>query len=189
MKKSLVKFFILCFLVSSSAFCEDYSEFDEIKQQALALYSTKNYNEAFSLLDNLPANEKDEEIFLVLANISEEIKNSNTAIQFLNKALDKDYTYYKAYYNLGCIFASKKSYMLASNNFELTIKYNKDFAPAYYNLANCQIKLKNYEEAKKNLIKALELEPDNQNALYNLAYCYKMLNKTKQAKKIAESIS
>ncbi len=188
MKKIILKIFIVCFLINLPAFCDGQDEFAEVKEQAIALYSTKNYDEAYKLLENLPANQKDEETFLLLANISEEIKNSNTAIQYLNKALDKDYTYYKAYYNLGCIFASKKSYMLASNNFELAIKYNKDFTPAYYNLANCQMKLKNFDEAKKNLIKALELEPNNKDILYNLAYCYKQLNKTKQAKKIAETI-
>ena len=101
--------------------------------------------------------------------------------------LDKNYSFYKAYYNLGCIFAKKKSYLLASNNFELAIKYNKNFASAYYNLACCQIKLKNYEQAKKNLIKAIDLEPENRDFYYNLAYCYKQLNKIKQAKKILET--
>ena len=159
----------------------------EIKEQAYALYATKNFSEAFQLLDNLPNAEKNEEVFLILANIAEENKDDNLAIKNLNKALDKNNTYYKAYYNLGCIFARKKSYMLASNNFELAIKYNKAFASAYYNLATCQINLKNYELAKKNLLKAIELEPKNKDFYYNLALCYKELNKEKQAKKILET--
>lgn len=158
----------------------------EIKQQAIALYTTGNYNEAFKLLDNLNANEKTDEVFLLLANIAQENNDDNTAIQNLNKALDKNYSFYKAYYNLGCIFAQKQSYLLASNNFELTIKYNKAFAPAYYNLAYCQLKLKNYNQAKKNLIKAIELSPQNKDYYYNLAYCYKELHKEKQAKKILD---
>ncbi len=156
----------------------------DIKQQAIALYTTGNFNEAFELLDNLPASEKNEVIFLLLANIAQEKGDDNVAIQNLNKALDKNYTFYKAYYNLGCIFASKKSYLLASNNFELAIKYNKGFPSAYYNLACCQIKLKNYEGAKKNLIKAIELSPSNKDYYYNLAFCYKELHKEKQAQKI-----
>lgn len=158
----------------------------EIKQQAIALYTTGNYNEAFKLLDNLPASEKNEEVFLLLANIAQENNDDNMAIQNLNKALDKDYTFYKAYYNLGCIFASKNSWLLASNNFELAIKYNKNFASSYYNLACCQIKLKNFEQAKKNLIKAIELNPQNKDYYFNLAYCYKELHKEKQAQKILE---
>ena len=170
-------------VLASSALAENSKE---IKEQAYALYATKNFNEAFQLLDRLPNDEKNEEVLLMLANIAEENKNDNLAIKNLNKALDKNNTYYKAYYNLGCIFARKKSYFLASNNFELAIKYNKTFASAYYNLACCQINLKNYELARKNLIKAIELEPKNKDFYYNLALCYKELNKEKQAKKALE---
>lgn len=189
-KKNLLKLYVLFFFFAFCPFAlaDSDSSVEEAKQQALALYATKNYTEAFNLLENLPSEEKNEDIFLVLSNISQENKNDNKAIQYLNKALDKDYTYYKAYYNLGLIFASRNSYLLASNNFELAIKYNKDFAPSYYNLAYCQIKLKNYDEAKKNLIKALELEPKNKDIYYNLALCYKELNKPKQAKKILDSL-
>ncbi len=173
--------------LSTITLAENNINMEDIKQQAYALYATQNYKEAQKLLENLPVKEKNPEIFLLLANISEENGNDNEAIQNLNKALDIDYTYYKAYYNLGCIFAKKKSYLLASNNFELAIKYNKEFASAYYNLACCQIKLKNYSQAKKNLIKAIELEPQNKDFYYNLAYCYKQLNKTKQAKKLLDT--
>jgi len=159
---------------------------NDIKQQAIALYVTQNYEEAFKLLDNLPANEKTEEDFLLIANIMQERGDENSAIQNLNKAINKNYSFYKAYYNLGCILASRGSYLLASNNFELAIKYNKTFASSYYNLACCQIKLKNYEQAKKNLIKAIELNPQNKDYYFNLAYCYKELHKEKQAQKILE---
>mgnify|MGYP003571324272 CR=1 FL=1 len=184
LKKYLILFFVLYFST-----CNIYAnQFDakEIKQKAIALYTTKNYNEAFVLLDNLPMNEKNEEIFLLLSNIAQENGNDNLAIQNLNKALDKNYTYYKAYYNLGCIFAKKKSYLLAQNNFELAIKYSKNFAPAYYNLACCQMKLNNFETAKKNLIKAIEFDTTNKDYYYNLAYCYKKLNQSKQAQKILD---
>ena len=185
-KKILLKIFVLCLVFIGAAFAQE-NDFDDIKQQAVALYATGNYQEAFELFDNLPSAEKDEGVFLLLANIAQENKDDNTAIQNLNKALDKNYAFYKAYYNLGCIFASKKSYLLASNNFELTIKYNKAFAPAYYNLACCQMKLQNFEGAKKNLIKALELDALNKDYYYNLAFCYKKLNKTKDAKKILDA--
>lgn len=185
-KKYLPLILMLLCCNTSMAFLQDDKKINDIKQQAIALYTTKNYSEAFELLDNLPTNAKDEEVFLLLANISEEKNNLNSAIQNLNKAIDKNHTFYKAYYNLGCIFASKGSYLLASNNFELTIKHNKTFAPAYYNLACCQMKLKNYAIAKKNFIKALEIEPTNKDIYFNLAYCYKKLGKEKDAKKILE---
>ncbi len=181
LKKGLLTVFLLC----SFAFAHS----DDAKQQAIALYATGNYSEAYEKLVSLPSNEKDENVFLLLANISEKNGKDNKAIQYLNKALDKNYSFYKAYYNLGCIFAKKKSYLLASNNFEFAIKYNKNFAPAYYNLACCQMMLKNYDSAKKNLIKALEMEPNNKDYMYNLILCYKELNQTKQAKKLLNTYS
>ncbi len=173
------KLFLAIFLLTSISFASE-----DLKQQAIALYATGNYSEAYEKFLELPSSERDENVFLLMANISEEQSKDNKAIQYLNKALDKNYSFYKAYYNLGCIFAKKNSYLLASNNFEFAIKYNKNFAPAYYNLACCQMKLKNYEVAKKNFIKALDLEPKNQDYLYNLALCYKELGQIKQAKKI-----
>ena len=182
------KFFglLFLFLITSGSFASNYENIKEIRQQAIALYATQNYEEAFELLNNLPKNEKTEEDFLLIANIYQEKNDDNAAVQCLNKALTKNPTFYKAYYNLGCIFAARKSYLLASNNFELAIKYNKTFSSAYYNLACCQIKLKNYDNAKKNLLKAIELNPQNKDYYFNLAYCYKELKKEKQAKKILD---
>ncbi len=182
--------YIFVFLLSFTSFGANQADNEGIKekkQQALALYATKNYDEAFKILDNLPIEYKDEEIFLILSNIQTYKNQDNLAIENLNKALDKDYKFYKAYYNLGCILAKKNSYLLAMNNFELALKYNKEFAPAYYNLACCQMKLKNYKMAKKNLIKALELNPKNKDIYYNLALCYKELNNKKQAQKMLEA--
>mgnify|MGYP003571470272 CR=1 FL=1 len=159
----------------------------DIKEEAIALYKTGNYSAALEKLSSIPSSDKDETIFLLMANILENQGKDNKAIQYLNKSLDKNNSFYKAYYNLGCIFAKKKSYLLASNNFEFAIKYNKNFAPSYYNLACCQMKLKNYDAAKRNLIKALEFEPKNKDYLYNLAYCYKELNEIRKAKKIIET--
>ena len=185
MRKGL--FWILfSFLIISNSFANDFEKIKETKQQAIALYATQNYEEAFELLNNLPASEKNEDDFLLIANIYQEKNDDNAAIQNLNKALAKNPAFYKAYYNLGCIFAERKSYLLASNNFELAIKYNKTFSSAYYNLACCQIKLKNYDLAKKNLLKAIELSPQNKDYYFNLAYCYKELKKEKQAKKILD---
>ena len=129
------------------------TDWQDVKSQGIALYATKNYKEAYELLNSIPQNKKDEVVYLLISNILQEQGKDNAAISNLNKSLDKNFEYYKAYYNLGCIFVNKKSNLLALNNFELAIKYKKDFAPAYYNLAVVQMELKDYKSAKKNLIK------------------------------------
>lgn len=191
-EKKCAKLFILFFIaffiliLTSSTFAAD-KNYSDLKNQAFALYATENYSEAFKILDDFPLSEKDENIYLVLSNIAEENNDDNLAIANLNKALNKNYEFYKAYYNLGCIFAKKKSYVLALNNFEISAKYKKDFAPTYFNLGCCFLKLKDYKSAKKNFIKALELDNTSKETYYNLAYCYKMLNKQSAAKRMLKA--
>ena len=181
--KNFFKIFLTLLILSNFVLAQDVKE---VKDKAIALYVTKNYDEAKKILESLPINQKDSETFLLLSNIAQENGNDNLAIKYLNNAIDKDNTYYRAYYNLGCILAKRKSYNWASKNFELALQFKKDFSPAYYNLALCRMKEGNYSEAKKDLIKALQYDPKNKDCMYNLAYCYKKLNKLKQAQKILD---
>ena len=159
---------------------------EELSKQATAFYSDNNFHKTMELILQINECERSAQDWLILGNLFDEKGEKQNAIFMYQKATFADVKYYKAYYNLGCIFASKNSWLLASNNFELAIKYNKNFASSYYNLACCQIKLKNFEQAKKNLIKAIELNPQNKDYYFNLAYCYKELHKEKQAQKILE---
>ena len=83
-------------LSCNTVFAQD-TNIQEIKQQAIALYSTKNYKEAEKLLKNLPPDEKTDEIYILLSNLALENNNINLAIQNLNKAIDKNQKCYKAY--------------------------------------------------------------------------------------------
>lgn len=170
-------------LNASPAFCADDID---VKTQAYALYNTNNGTEALKLLNNLPLDKKDEEVFVIIANIYEDRKDVDKAVENLNKALIINPEYYKAYYNLGCIFLEKKAYELAEKNLLLAIKYNKEFAYSYYNLGTLYLRTGNYEKAKKNLIKAIYLKNDDKDFYLNLAYAYKFLNKEKESKKMLE---
>ena len=158
----------------------------DIKTQAYALYNPNNGTEALKLLNNLPLDKKDEEVFVIIANIYEDRKDTDKAVENLNKALIINPEYYKAYYNLGCIFLEKKAYGLAEKNLLLAIKYNKEFPYSYYNLGTLYLRTGNYEKAKKNLIKAIYLKNDDKDFYLNLAYAYKFLNKEKESKKMLE---
>ena len=158
----------------------------DIKTQAYALYNTNNGTEALKLLNNLPLDKKDEEVFVIIANIYEDRKDTDKAVENLNKALIINPEYYKAYYNLGCIFLEKKAYGLAEKNLLLAIKYNKEFPYSYYNLGTLYLRTGNYEKAKKNLIKAIYLKNDDKDFYLNLAYAYKFLNREKESKKMLE---
>ncbi len=163
-----------------------WADNSDIKTEAYALYNTNNLNEALRLLENLPNEEKDEEIFVLIANIYEDKLNIDKAVENLNKAIIINPEYYKAYYNLGCIFLNKKAFELAESNLLLAIKYNKDFAYSYYNLGTLYLRCGKYEKAKKNLIKAIYLKNDEKDFYINLAYAYKFLGKEKEAKRLLE---
>ena len=171
------------FAFSAPAFCAD--EID-VKTQAYALYNTNNGTEALKLLNNLPLDKKDEEVFVIIANIYEDKKDVDKAVENLNRALILNPEYYKAYYNLGSIFLEKKAYELAEKNLLLAIKYNKEFPYSYYNLGTLYLRTGEYEKAKKNLIKAIYLKNDDKDFYLNLAYAYKFLNKEKESKKMLE---
>lgn len=183
---AIITCFCLIFGISFLNFDKAWAEDNDVKTEAYALYNTNNINEALKLLENLPLEQKDEEVFVLIANIYEDKLDLNKAVENLNKALVINPEYFKAYYNLGCIFLNKKAYELAEKNLLLAIKYNKDFAYSYYNLGTLYLRTGKYEKAKKNLIKAIYLKGDEKDFYINLAYAYKFLGKEKESKKLLE---
>ncbi len=185
----LILFFSIFFQDVQSAEILSDKEILDIKNEAFALYSTDNKEEALELINRIPQNRRDEDVFVVLGNIYDDMGKRGTAIENYNKASLVSSKAYKAYYNIGCILLKKKSYTLAKKNFKLSIKNNREFSYAYYNLASCYIAEENYSKAKKYLIKAIALKADEKDFYINLAYCYKMLGNEKAAAKIVDSLN
>lgn len=186
MKSKLILAILLIF--TQSAFCQELSGDDifDIKQNAYALYNTNHLDEAYELLNKIPDEKKDAEAFLILANIEEDKGDENKAIKSLKSSISKDSEFYKAYYNLGCIFMKRRIYALAVDNFKLAIKYNNKNPYGFYNLGCAYMNLGEYKKAKKNFIKAIYLKNDEKNFYYNLAYVNKKLGKEKDSKKIID---
>lgn len=158
----------------------------DIKQNAFALYNTNHINEAYEMLNKIPNDKKDEEIYLILANIEQDKNNEDEAIKNLEFAIQKKPEFYKAYYNLGCIFMKKRIYPVAIANFELAKKYNKENPYIFYNLGCAYMNAGEFKKAKKNFIKAIYLKNDEKSFYYNLAYVNKKLGKEKDSKKIID---
>ena len=158
----------------------------DIKQNAFALYNTNHINEAYEMLNKIPNDKKDEEIYLILANIEQDKNNEDDAIKNLELAIQKKPEFYKAYYNLGCIFMKKRIYPVAIANFELAKKYNKENPYIFYNLGCAYMNAGEFKKAKKNFIKAIYLKNDEKTFYYNLAYVNKKLGKEKDSKKIID---
>ena len=185
----LVLFFCGFYSFANSAELLSDKEILDIKNEAFALYSTNNKKEALELINKIPQNRRDSDVFVVLGNIYDDLGQRGVAIENFNKAATIDDKAYKAYYNIGCILLKKKSYALAEKNFKLSIKSNSEFAYSYYNLASCYLAKENYSKAKKYLIKAISIKADEKDFYINLAYCYKMLGDDKAAQKIVDSLN
>ena len=78
MKKILELSFVFLFL-SSFVLAANQSD---IKQEAIALYKTGNYDAAYEKLLSIPSGEKDETTFLLMANVLEMQGKDNKAIHF-----------------------------------------------------------------------------------------------------------
>ena len=172
---------VLTFMFILSGFAIAGESVKELQEQARFFYNTNDLNQAKTILQKIPEDEKSPEDWLLLANISEEEDKNLDAVFFLQKAILKDKDYYKAYYNLGNIYFSFGKINTAIENYKKAIDLKKDFAYAHYNLGNCYLAQKNYTKAKYSYGRAIRLKADEPSFYYNLAYTYKMQKKDKKA--------
>ncbi len=174
----IILFLITAILPSFAA--DDYTV---MKKDIIALYNSNNLQDAYLLIAKVPEEQRDADLWLILANITQDYDKELDSIFLLQKAIAVDPTYYKGYYNLGNLYLKDNKIVKAINNYELAIKYNKEFPYSYYNLGICHYKDGNYSKAKFNFLKAIKLKPTEQNFYYNLALTYKKMNNKKMAEK------
>lgn len=184
----ILSFFNAGFCLAQNVEQNNYTD-SEIIEYFRASYNLEKYDEALKLIEALPKEKYDEEIYLLLGNIAQSKGNNEKTVENYNSALKINPKFYKAYYNLGNFYFIKSDYNLAIENYKKATKFNKDFAPAYYNLGCAYLKLEKPKNAKPNFIRAISINPQNPNYYYNLAIAYKMLKKEKTAQKILDSLN
>ena len=80
---------------------------DDIIKQACVLYNENKYELAFHMLNNVEDKNKTPLAYFIMANILSDYERPLDAIFSLQKAIQLDEKYYKAYYNLGNLYADK----------------------------------------------------------------------------------
>lgn len=184
MKKIIRIFFILCLIftfANQNVFAED--DFAVQKKEIVALYNANKLEDAYRLIANIDENKRDAELWLLLANITQDYGNPDDSIQFLDKSIQKDVKFYKAYYNLGNIYLEKNKVVKAIENYKLAVKYNKEFAYGYYNLGCAYMKDAQFSKAKSSFSKAISIKNNEKDFYYNLALAYKKTGNDKKAQK------
>lgn len=110
-------------------------------------------------------------------------ENFDDASSHYLKAIEKNNTDFRAYYNLGNTLYKKKMYADAVSQYQKALKnaQNKDEQKsALYNLGNAQFQNKDLKSAIDSYQKALKLDPNNADILKNLRIAKKQENQKKQ---------
>ena len=168
-------------MVSKEQVKEELERVQNLSQQAVALYTDNNLDEALNTFLKIPEKYRTAQDNLLVGNILLDLGKPEDAVFMYKRAILADECFYKPYYNIGNICLNDDKYFMAIDYYKKAIRYAPDFPYAYYNLACAYIKAGELKKAKSNLVKAIELKKTDANFHYNLAYVYKKLNKPKQA--------
>ena len=152
-------------------------------EEAIAFYNTNDIDNAYALLKKIPKNQLKDMDYLLMANIMQDKNKLDEAEIYLQKALEINPKFYKAYYNLGNIAAGYGKNDTAIKYYKKAIKYNKNFAYSYYNAGICYARKQEFKTAKSYFNRAILRKNNDADFYYNLAYVYKKLGNTKNAEK------
>lgn len=88
----------------------------------------------------------------------ENMGDKNKALEFLNQAIVRDYTFLDAYMNKGKILYDQKKYNDAIKTYQLALNVQSTYADAYFWMGKCQEALGHKYEAKLNYERAYGLD-------------------------------
>lgn len=160
----------------------ELQELTQLNQQAVALYTDNNLDEALKTFAKIPEDKRPPEIWLLMGNILMDKGKNDEAIFMYGRAVLVEPSFYKAYYNMGNIYLAEDKFNMAIDQYKQALKYNVNNPYVYYNIGCAYLKIGDLKKAKYSFIKAVELKNNVADFHYNLAYVLKRLKKEKQAK-------
>jgi tetratricopeptide (TPR) repeat protein len=102
------------------------------------------------------------------------------ALNYFNRAISINPSYFKAYYNRGLLYAKNKYFREAINDFTKATQQEGYLKP-YVSRAEIYYQIKDYSKAFSDAEKVLKTEPDNVGANFIIANCYSELNQLDKA--------
>lgn len=156
-------------------------QYQVVTEQANVFYAGNEIKNALELFLSIPEKERTPQNWLLIGNILQDQGKTDEAVFMYNQAIQKDETFYKAYYNRANIYLQDGKPNMAIEDYKKVIKLKPEYAYAHYNLACAYIKLGKYSKAKYELLTAIDLKNTIPEFHYNLAFVYKQLGKEKQA--------
>jgi len=110
------------------------------------------------------------------------IGNTDSAIHYLQRAIELKPNYVEALNNLGTALFNNGEYEEAIHFFHKALSYKSDYELAINNIGLAWIKLGEYKVAVDYIEKALKIDPRNPNILYNLGAAFEETEKLEIAK-------
>ncbi|RAI14928.1 MAG: hypothetical protein DKM22_05415 [Candidatus Melainabacteria bacterium] len=163
------------------------SEEMTLSEYATLYYGENNLDEALNSLTKIKDDDRSASDWLLLGNIMQEKGKKNEALFMYNRAIMKDKTFYKAYYNAGVVYLEDEQYNSAIKNFKLASKYNDEFPYAYYNLGCAYTGIGELKKAKIAFLKAIGFKNTVPEFHFNLAYIYKQLGNEKLSRQYLDN--
>ena len=102
-------------------------------------------------------------------------RSSDKSFQDINKAIELNTNYAKAYYQRGWIYYEQKNYDAAIKDFDKTIELEPNNFRFYENRGMIYCDIKNYDAAIRDLSKAIELNPRADVSYWFRAHAYEEL--------------
>ena len=122
-------------------------------------YFAKNFSKAeFIFLNLKDSGYSDPNLFLYLANIYISIGSEETALIYLERALEINPDNPNIYFNIGNIYFKRNEFEISKSYYLRGINYDCENAFAYSNLAGCYEELLDYKNAVDNYKKAFFLD-------------------------------
>ena len=96
-----------------------------------------------------------------LANVTDELGNTQEAISYLERALEIDSTQFESYVNIGYLYQELEQYEKAISYFDKTLELSKDNPYGYSNRAYNRYKLGDLKGAMSDINKSIKFFPEN----------------------------
>lgn len=121
------------------------------------------------------------EFYGLIANTYFKENKFKEAINYYNKALEKNKNYISSYYNIAEIYKKLKDFDKSKEYYEKAIEISRDYIYPYYQIGNLYFDKKEFDSAIDWYKKALEIEPNEELVNYYIGISYKEQNNLKLA--------
>ena len=108
-------------------------------------------------------------------------RNLQKAVEYSNKAIEKDGNYWLPHYTLGKIYESTKSWDNAIEEFSEAAKLNPERDDILYDLGKVQYRARRYADARQSFEACIHLNPRHDRAHFNLGVTHQRLGNQSKA--------